>query len=198
MPWPELASSLSQQRAVLPDCTGIKFHGALYNQAIHDKDLAERLLAWCQSEGLSLLVTMPGALATAAHAAGLQVRCEGFADRRYVVENEQLCLAPRSQPGAVITDAQASIAHVCDIIAHGGVEIDGSVQALAVDTWCVHGDGEHSLALLQALQAWSEQCSLKSGSLLSFVAGPSFGQQHLGYAPGGAADRWSLACGNAC
>lgn len=29
------------------------------------------------------------------------------------------------------------------------------------------------------------------------VAAPAFGQQHQGYAPGGAQDRWSLACGNA-
>jgi len=115
----------------------VKPHGALYHRVLDDVEQAGAVL---DGSGDLLVLTMPGRLASAARAAGREVRLEGFPDRRYTDAGR---LVDRSRAGAVLTDSEAIVA-----------------QALAladdVDSLCLHGDTEgavaHATAVRRALE----------------------------------------------
>lgn len=118
----------------------VKPHGALYNQAARDPLLAAAVVEGIArvSPDLILYAQPKSALAEAGRAAGLTVRAEGFADRRY---RDDGSLMPRGEPGAVIKDVDAAVAQAIDIASTG-----------AVETLCVHGDGVTAVAILRALR----------------------------------------------
>ena len=93
----DLVKALDAQREVLPEVASCKFHGALYNQAHSDVDLAGVLVRWMLSRGINRLVTMPdGVITPLAEAAGITISNEGFADRAYCQQEGKLALQPRS------------------------------------------------------------------------------------------------------
>ena len=105
IPWPTLRDSLREQRRVLPTCASIKLHGALYNRAMIDTELASRIVSWAHHDHIATIIAMPGsALAAAATSAGLTVIHEGFLDRGYIFRDNRLQLQPRAEPGALIND----------------------------------------------------------------------------------------------
>ena len=120
----------------------VKPHGALYHRVIVDADQAAAVLAG--SGGLPVL-GMPGELLTQAAAAGRTVLHEGFPDRAYGPDGR---LMPRSEPGAVLTDAPR--------IAQRAVEL-ATDSARRIDSVCVHGDTpgavEHARAVRRALES---------------------------------------------
>ena len=129
----------------------VKPHGALYNQAAQDPLLIELLLALLPREapGQALVALAGSPLARAARRAGLKVREEGFADRRYTVAGT---LLPRSEPGAVLDGLAAGVAQglalaLCEPIACH----EGATLRLRIDTLCVHGDGPEALPLVRAI-----------------------------------------------
>ncbi len=120
--------------------THVKPHGALYNQAAGDHDIAAaiaRAIAIFDSQ--LILVTLPeSALRLAALGSGLRVAVEGFADRAYLANGT---LAPRNRPGAVIHDPDIAVARAVRMVTRGEVEtIEGALIPLRVDTLCIHGD----------------------------------------------------------
>lgn len=119
----------------------VKPHGALYNQANRDPSLAAAVVNGIrQISPDALLYALPNsALAAAGRAAGMAVRAEGFADRRYRADGS---LVPRGEPGAVISNIEEAVAQALELARSG-----------RVDTLCVHGDGAHSLAMLRAIHA---------------------------------------------
>lgn len=131
----------------------VKPHGALYNAAARDAELAAAIARAVASFDLQLImVALPNsALAQAAAAAGLRVACEGFADRAYRADGS---LAPRSMPGAVIHDPARVAERAVQMVTRGQVEtIEGQMLSLHVDTLCVHGDtpgAAHVAATLRA------------------------------------------------
>src|SRR5699024_9450161 len=85
---------------------GVKPHGALYNALAHHEGQAAAVVTALGElgglDGRLPLVAAPGAVAVeAARRAGIDVVLEGFADRAYLPDGT---LAPRSRPGAVLTD----------------------------------------------------------------------------------------------
>ena len=118
----------------------VKPHGALYNQAARDPALAAAVVEGIArvSPELALYALPDSALAEAGRAAGLTVRAEGFADRRY---RDDGSLMPRGEPGAVIKDVDAAVAQALEIAGKG-----------TVDTLCVHGDGVTAVAILRELR----------------------------------------------
>ena len=157
MPWDELAQSLTQQRHVLPQVSSCKFHGALYNQAASDSDLATRLVEWCVAEEISCIITLPdSALALAADDTGLQVMREAFIDRAYCVVDNQLRLAPRSAVNAVIHDVSQAMTQAVGIMEEGQVTCLDGREHPSCDTLCLHGDGESALDIARQLRAWRE------------------------------------------
>ncbi len=123
----------------------VKAHGALYNQACRDPLLAAAVVAGIPPD-LILYALPNSALAEAGRTAGLTVRAEGFADRRY---RDDGSLMPRGEPGAVIKDVDAAVAQALAIASNG-----------VADTLCVHGDGVTAVAILQTLRPRLETAGL--------------------------------------
>ena len=87
----------------------------------------------------------------AAQAAGLRCVEEVFADRAYTREGK---LVPRSQPGAVIHDAQAAAERVLAMVRDRQViAIDGTPVPLTAQTVCVHGDTAEAMAMIRRIRA---------------------------------------------
>ena len=90
----------------------VKPHGALYNMAARDRQLADAVARGVAAAGEGLiLVGLSGShLLDAGRASGLAVASEAFADRAYEADGS---LRSRTLPGAVIGDAQACVERVC-------------------------------------------------------------------------------------
>lgn len=131
----------------------VKPHGALYNQADQNPALAaavaegvNRVLPGCR-----FFVPSGGALAEAGRSAGLPIRLEGFADRRYLPNGN---LVPRGEPGAVIETPAEAVSQALEIASRQRVRtIAGSLIPLPADTLCIHGDGPHAVDLLKAVRS---------------------------------------------
>lgn len=111
----------------------VKPHGALYNRAARDLEVASviaRVVAGFDSSlllyGLSASLLEPAALR-----AGLRFVREVFADRSYRPDGS---LTPRSEPGALIGDGAVAVAQVLKMVREGRGE-----------TVCLHGDGAHAV-----------------------------------------------------
>ncbi len=133
--------------------THVKLHGALYNMAARDRALAEGIVGAIWSpEWRPVLVVLAGSeFETVARArGGGRVVAEVFADRTYLADGS---LAPRSMPGALLTDEDASVAQVLRMVREGLVRArDGSDVAIRAETICLHGDGSHAVVFARRLR----------------------------------------------
>jgi len=139
----------------------VKPHGALYNMAARDRALADAIAAAvCRFDpGLRLFGLGGSALVDAGAAQGLGVVAEAFADRRYRADGT---LQPRSEPGAVIDDAELATAQALQIALDGALTAtDGSRLDLRADTLCLHGDGVHAVRLARSLRAGLETAGVR-------------------------------------
>jgi 5-oxoprolinase (ATP-hydrolysing) subunit A len=140
-------------RAEGGELTHVKAHGALYNQAARDPELARCIAQAIRDFNPQLkVIGLAGSLfIEAVRAAGLRAFEEGFADRRYTAEGH---LVKRGTPGALIEDESSMLAQVISMVKTGSVVAqDGTVRHLHVDTVCLHGDAPHALEFAQAIRA---------------------------------------------
>jgi UPF0271 protein len=138
----------------------VKAHGALYNQAAADRDLAQAIAAAVAAFDPSLIMFgLPGShLIDAGRAVGLRVAAEGFADRAYERDGT---LASRRKPGSVLHDPAAVLDRVLRMVQDRTVvTVDGSSIPLDVDTICLHGDTPDAAALSAALRAGLERAGV--------------------------------------
>ncbi|MEZ5286128.1 MAG: 5-oxoprolinase subunit PxpA [Vicinamibacterales bacterium] len=143
----------------------VKAHGALYNMACRDAELAAAIARATAAVDRSLvLFGLPGsALLAAGEQAGLCVAAEVFADRAY---NPDGSLVSRARPGSVITDETEVVRRAVRMAADHEVEaVDGSRVALAGATMCVHGDTEGAAALAAAIRRALEGHGVELGPL---------------------------------
>jgi 5-oxoprolinase (ATP-hydrolysing) subunit A len=113
----------------------VKPHGALYNDAAKNIDLAQLIAA---AAGDTMLVGPPGsALESAATQTGLPFAAEGFVDRLYLADG---ALTPRSEPGAVIADIDGRARQALAIARGKNVQAAGGSLKLRVNTLCIHSD----------------------------------------------------------
>ena len=131
----------------------VKPHGALFNMAVRNRELADAIARGVAAfdRGL-ILFGLPGSeIIAAGRAAGLRVAAEVFADRAYEADGT---LVSRRKRGAVIHDDEAVVARAVRMVKECGVEsIDGRFVALEADTICVHGDTPGSDRLAAKLRA---------------------------------------------
>ena len=123
----------------------VKPHGALYNMAGKDYDLAMAICRGIRAvdPDLKILALSGSCMIRAAEEIGLDAVSEVFADRAYQADGS---LVPRTQPGSMITDEEEAIARVVRMAKTGAVTaIDGTEVSLCADSVCVHGDGEKAL-----------------------------------------------------
>lgn len=130
----------------------VKPHGALYNQAAHDRLLADAIVAAVRDLDPALIIygLAGGELIAAARAAGMRAVQEVFADRGYRSDGS---LVPRDQPGALLDDEEWVLRRTLRMIEQQGVAAnDGKWVALEVGSICLHGDGAQALAFASRLR----------------------------------------------
>lgn len=130
----------------------VKPHGALYTMAARDPALAQAIAVAVREFDASLILFgLAGSeLTRAGVAAGLTVAHEVFADRTYQRDGS---LTPRSQPDALVADAQQAAVQAVRMVRAGSVRTtDGTEIAVRADTICVHGDGPHAVEFVRALR----------------------------------------------
>src|SRR5690242_11618223 len=108
----------------------VKPHGALFNMAVRNRELADAIARAVAALDRSLILFgLPGSeILAAGRAAGLRVAAEVFADRAYEPDGS---LASRRKPGTVIHDADVVVARAVKMVKDRGVTaVDGSFVAL--------------------------------------------------------------------
>jgi len=118
----------------------VKPHGALYNQAVHNRDLAEAI-----AEGVArwnrnvILVGLAGSLMLDVfREQGFAVAAEAFADRRYEPDGT---LRARKHRDALLHDPHLAAAQALGIVRNGTVTASNAATvSLAAQTLCIHGD----------------------------------------------------------
>jgi UPF0271 protein len=125
----------------------VKPHGALYNQAVRDRQLAEAIAAGvAQWRRDVLMVGLAGSpMLDVFVEAGFHVAAEAFADRRYEPDGT---LRSRKFDDALIRDPEAAAQQALDVVERGFVTAsDGSEVALQAQTICIHGDTPGATAI---------------------------------------------------
>jgi UPF0271 protein len=133
--------------------THVKPHGALYNQAADDAQLAQAIARGVARVDRGLvMVGLAGSLAMrdAASEAGLRFAAEAFVDRAYDARGR---LVPRSRPGAVTCDPAVAAAAALRLARDRAVlTIDGREVAVEADTLCLHGDTPRAVDVARAVR----------------------------------------------
>ncbi|GGO65594.1 UPF0271 protein [Microbacterium nanhaiense] len=130
-------------------------HGRLGNLVAVREDYAAAVAEAARRVDPELIVlAQDGALADAARAQGLRVGIVGIADRAY---EDDGTLVRRSEPGAVIHDAEEIRRRTVRMVVDGVIESRGGVQIpVACDTVLVHGDTAGAVALAKQIRAGLE------------------------------------------
>ncbi len=160
IPLPELEAMLIYQIGALEACartqglrvTHVKPHGALSNLACAERKIAEAIARAVHRLDPTLILLAPAAsqLIHAGRDQGLPVVEEIFADRAYLDDGN---LVPRSQPGAMIHGAEASLAHVMRMVEEQAlISINGKRIPVKPQSICVHGDGADAVATARAIR----------------------------------------------
>ncbi len=144
----EIAASVFEQVQALSEIAArcgaqlvhLKPHGALYNQAVRNRGIAEAI-----SEGVTrwsrdvVLVGLAGSpMLDVFQEAGFAVAAEAFADRRYELDGT---LRLRKFEDALIRDPAEAGKQALNIAKRGIIVArDGSEVAVHAQTLCIHGD----------------------------------------------------------
>lgn len=147
--------------AAFAKCYGLKLqhckpHGALYNMAGKDLDLALSIAeAIAEVDNDIILLGLANSkMIEAGRQVGLRVASEVFADRAYQADGS---LVPRKLPGAVIHDADEAIARTVRMVKEGKVTaITGEEVPLTADSICVHGDNPSAVEFVKKIHATLE------------------------------------------
>ena len=130
----------------------VKPHGALYNMAAGDEQLARAICGAVKDFDPELrLVGLSGSLLIrAAEKTGLRAISEVFADRAYEADGS---LVSRRKPGAIISDEREALRRVIRMVKEGKVKaINGEEIAIRAESVCVHGDGEKALLFAKSIR----------------------------------------------
>ncbi|RZV37023.1 MAG: LamB/YcsF family protein [Chromatiales bacterium] len=144
----ELYDSLTTQVSELADIaahlgarlTHVKPHGALYNDAIGDRELADIIArVTAEAPGSPAFVGMANTeLEFAARDHGLAFIAEAFVDRAYEPDGT---LVPRSEPGAVHEALSVATTQAVRLAEAGQATArNGEAVSVRADTLCIHGD----------------------------------------------------------
>ena len=130
----------------------VKPHGALNNHACVNAAHADAIARAVKAvdPSLVLLAVARSELERAGREAGLSVAAEVFADRTY---QPDATLTPRSQPGAVLHDAEEAAARVVRMVETGAIHAeDGTAIETPIDSICVHGDEPSAVAVARRVR----------------------------------------------
>lgn len=129
----------------------VKPHGALYNMAAVNKELARAIAeAVYKVNPQALLYGLSGSeLIRAGERQGLRTASEVFADRTYQVNGT---LTPRAEKNALIKNEEDAIKQVLSMVLNQEViATTGETISIKADTICIHGDGENAVTFAKKL-----------------------------------------------
>ncbi len=157
----DLSRSLTEQIVVLSEIAAkhlvaisyVKPHGALYNDAVFDAELADLIArtVYNLDPKLSLMGAPNSEMQKAANRYGLTFISEGFIDRRYTDDGH---LQSRQIDGAVLKTQDERLKQLRQILTQNqvttasGQDIDLNVKSL-----CLHGDSDGALETARQVQA---------------------------------------------
>ena len=130
----------------------VKAHGALYNMAAKDIELAKAIVqAVYDFDANLILYGLAGSkMIEAAERSGLATASEVFADRSYQDDGS---LTPRTQPEAMIEDEKQSVQQVLRFAEHQEVvSMNNKIIAVKAETLCLHGDGKHAIEFAKTIR----------------------------------------------
>lgn len=140
----------------------LKPHGALYNEAARNQQLAEVIIDSMKDQELNVPIYSPaGGILDKIARPEFQVIPEAFADRRY---NTDRSLVSRKLEGALINSPEAAWEQLSEMIFNQSVvSAQGERIIMEAQTFCVHGDTPNALKILQYLnqQLKDHEISLK-------------------------------------
>ncbi len=155
-----LYESLTEQVTTLADIaadlgaglTHVKPHGALYNDAVADCELADIVArVTAEAPGAPAFMGMAGTeLQAAADRHGLAFISEAFVDRAYEADGT---LVSRSEPGAVHSEIAVVTTQATGLAKNGRVTArNGDVIEVQADTLCIHGDTPGAASVARAVR----------------------------------------------
>lgn len=134
----------------------VKPHGALYNHGSKDEATAVGIVKAIVQIQKDMLIYAPAnsVLSEVAEDAGLQVRSEVFADRRY---EDDLSLRSRSLEGAVLDDKKEVLEQMRSFL-EGSVETYSGLELpITAETVCLHSDTEGAAELAKEIHDFLEK-----------------------------------------
>jgi 5-oxoprolinase (ATP-hydrolysing) subunit A len=135
----------------------VKPHGALYNMAVRDEQLADAIARATASVDCKLILFAPQntALSRAGEKNGLKIAREVFADRNYLSNGQ---LVPRTRADALLHDPMEAAPRVLRMLREGKVRsVDGVDVEVRAETICLHGDNPEAVEFARALRAHLEK-----------------------------------------
>ena len=132
--------------------THIKPHGALNNMACEDIELATTLAKTIKGINKDLIYLVPtgSKMEEAAKKFNMKIACEIFADRNYEDDGN---LVSRKKPHALITDPEQAKKHVLNMVKNQALNCHSGKQIpCEIDSVCIHGDNESSLATAKSIK----------------------------------------------
>ncbi len=132
--------------------THIKPHGALNNMACEDIELSTTLAKVINEIGKDLIYLVPtgSKMEKAAKKLDMKIACEIFADRNYEDDGN---LVSRKKSHALITDPEQAKKHVLSMVKNQALNCHSGKQIpCEIDSVCIHGDNESSLATAKSIR----------------------------------------------
>jgi len=132
--------------------THIKPHGALNNMACEDSELSSILAKVIKDINKDLIYLVPtgSKMQEAARSLDMNIACEIFADRNYEDDGN---LVSRKKSNALITDPKIAQNHVLKMVQNQSLNCHSGKQIpCEIDSVCIHGDNESSLATARSIR----------------------------------------------
>ena len=146
----EILQKISQKHG--ENVTHIKPHGALNNMACEDFELANTIAKTINNIDKNIIFLVPtgSQMEIAAKKLNMKIACEIFADRNYEDDGN---LVSRSKDHALITDPNMAKKHVLSMVKNQALNcFSGKQIPCEIDSVCIHGDNESSLATAKSIK----------------------------------------------
>lgn len=134
----------------------IKPHGALYNQAAKNEAIATGIVKAIVRTQNNMLLYAPvnSVLSKLATDAGVKVRSEVFADRRY---EDDLSLRSRSLEGAMLHKKEEVLEQLSNFLEGCVLTQGGHRKNITAETICLHSDTEGATELAMIIRKFLER-----------------------------------------
>ncbi len=155
----ELLDSVRDQIQLLADIgtnngvnlSHVKAHGALYNRAVIDEDIAQTIgEAIIQVDPLLKVMGLAGSkMLSVFDGLGLDTMAEAFADRSYESDGT---LRNRKYDDALITDPNKAALQAKNMVESTVISFEGKAIEMNAQTICIHSDTPNAVAIAEAVR----------------------------------------------